>query len=214
MPAVSGTLHYHRRMTVRLLAAAGVGVLVGLGSVLLPVAAAARVLAGVCAALLAYSLPLLALFVRLDETETRRHFAQVDPTRSETEMLVVLGALSGLVPVAVMLVRGRTVPEAALTLLTVAAGWLAVHTTYTLRYAKHYLAAEPGCIDFPGSQGHPLLSDFAYLSFTLGMTYQVSDTDLKTPTVRRIVWGHTMLSYLFGTIVIASAISLLVGLAA
>lgn len=113
-----------------------------------------------------------------------------------------------------MLVRGRTVPDAALTLLTVAAGWLAVHTTYTLRYAKHYLAGEPGCIDFHGSHGRPQLSDFAYLSFTLGMTYQVSDTDLKTPTVRRMVWGHTMLSYLFGTIIIASSISLLVSLAA
>lgn len=201
-------------MTLRLLAAVAVGVVVGLGSVPLPLAPAARVLAAVSATLLAYSLPLIILFVRLDEAETQRHSAEVDPSRSETEMLVILGALSGLIPVATMLVRGRTVAEAALTLLTVAAGWLAVHTTYTLRYAKHYLAAEPGCVDFGGSQGHPQLSDFAYLSFTLGMTYQVSDTDLRSPTVRRMVWGHTMLSYLFGTIVIASAISLLVSLAA
>lgn len=201
-------------MTLRLILAAGVGLAVGLASLLLPLDPAVRVLAGVCAGLLAYSLPLMVLFVRLDESETERHFAQVDPSRSEIELLVVLGALSGLVAVAVVMVRGRTVPEAALALLTVAAGWLAVHITYTLRYAKHYLAGEPGCIDFQGSQGHPQLSDFAYLSFTLGMTYQVSDTDLKTPTVRRMVWGHTMLSYLFGTIVIASAISLLVSLAA
>ena len=200
-------------MTVRLLLAAAVGVTVGLAAILVPLAATARVLAGVCAALLAYSIPLLVLFGRLDESETKRHFAQVDPSRSETELLVILGALSGLIPVAVMLVRGRSVTEAALTLLTVSASWLAIHTTYALRYAKHYLAGQPGCIDFPGSQGRPRLSDFAYLSFTLGMTYQVSDTDLTTAAVRRMVWGHTILSYLFGTVIIASSVSLLIGLA-
>ena len=59
----------------------------------------------------------------------------------------------------------------------------------------------------------PRLSDFAYLSFTLGMTYQVSDTDLKTPAVRRLVLRHTLLSYLFGTVIVAATINLVVGLA-
>lgn len=70
MPAVSETSPYHRRMTLRLVVAAGVGAAGGLGSLLLPLAAAAQVLAGVCAALLAYSIPLMVLFVRLDEAET------------------------------------------------------------------------------------------------------------------------------------------------
>ncbi|MCA1783745.1 MAG: hypothetical protein LC679_16705, partial [Intrasporangiaceae bacterium] len=98
---MSQTSHYHQRMTLRLLLAAGVGVAVALGSLLAPLDPAARVLAGVCTALLAYSLPLLVLFVRLDEAERKRHFAQVDPSRSETELLVILGALTGLIPVAV-----------------------------------------------------------------------------------------------------------------
>ena len=205
--------HYHRRMTLRLGAAGLLGTAVGLASLALDVDPATRVLLGVCTALLAYSLPLLVVFVRLDEDETEQRFARVDPSRSEMELLVVLGALAGLAAVGVLMVRSRSVPEAALCLLTVAAAWLAVHTTYTLRYAKHYLAAEPGCIDFQGSDGHPRLSDFAYLAFTLGMTYQVSDTDLTTPAVRRLVWGHTMLSYLFGTVIVAASINLLVSLA-
>ena len=51
------------------------------------------------------------------------------------------------------------------------------------------------------------------LAFTLGMTYQVSDTELKTPRLRRIVLAHTMLSYVFGTVIIAATINLVAGLA-
>lgn len=204
---------YHRGMTLRLLLAGAVGATAGLVLLAVPFDPVARVLVGLGVALLAYSLPLILLFVRLDEGETEEHFAQVDPSRSEIEALVLLAALSGLAAVGAMMVRGRTVPEAALCLLTVAAAWLAVHTTYTLRYAKHYLAAEPGCIELKGSDGRPRLSDFAYVAFNLGMTYQISDTDLSTPAIRRMVWGHTMLSYLFGTVIIASALNLLVSLA-
>jgi len=70
-----------------------------------------------------------------------------------------------------------------------------------------------GFIDFNGD-GAPRLSDFAYLAFTLGMTYQVSDTDLRTPEVRRLVLRHTLLSYVFGTVIVAATINLVVGLAA
>ncbi|QIM22078.1 DUF1345 domain-containing protein [Phycicoccus sp. HDW14] len=99
-----------------------------------------------------------------------------------------------------------------LAVLAVAAGWLAVHTVYALRYARHWFVNEPGCVDFPGD-GPPRLSDFVYLSFTLGMTYQVSDTDLRTPAVRRLVLRHTLLAYLLGTVVVAATINLVVGLA-
>lgn len=210
MSAASG---YHRRMTRRIAVAALVGVVVGALSLLVPMDPTARVLAGVSAALLAYSLPLIVLFVRLDAAGTADHFDRVDPSRSESELLVVLASLAGLVAVGVMLIHGGTASEAALALLTVAAAWCAVHTTYALLYAKHYLAAEPGCITLQGSEDGPRFSDFAYLSFTLGMTYAVSDTDLRTPAVRRMVWGHTMLAYLFGTVVIATALNLVVSLA-
>lgn len=200
-------------MALRFFVAGAVGVASGFGAGFFTDDVTAHVLAGVCVAMLAYALPLIWLFARLDEEQTEDRFAEVDPSRSEIELLVVGGALTALVAVGVMLVLGKSVLDAVLGLLTVGAAWLAVHTTYTLRYAKHYLRAEPGCIDFPGSDGKPRLSDFAYLSFTLGMTYQVSDTDLKTPTIRRIVWAHTMLSYLFGTVIIAASINLIASLA-
>lgn len=200
-------------MAVRLAVSGAVGVAVGLGSGFVAEGVTAQVLAGMCAAMFAYSLPLIWLFARLDEDQTKDHFAEVDPTRSEVEVLVVGAALSALVAVGVMLVLGRSIADAVLGMLTVGASWLAVHTTYTLRYAKHYLGAEPGCIEFQGSDGTPRFSDFAYLSFSLGMAYQVADTDLTTPAIRRTVWAHSMLSFLFGTVIIAASINLIVNLA-
>lgn len=102
--------------------------------------------------------------------------------------------------------------EAALTLATVITAWLLVHTMYVLRYTRHYYNAEPGSVDF-NTEAPPRFSDFAYLSFTLGMTYQVSDTDIKTPALRKIVLFHTLLSYVFGTGIIAATINLVAGAA-
>ena len=61
-----------------------------------------------------------------------------------------------------------------------------------MRYARHYYVNERGCVDF-NNDDKPSLADFAYLAYCLGMTYQVSDTDLKTKGVRRIVFFHPAL---------------------
>ena len=77
--------------------------------------------------------------------------------------------------------------------------------------ARIYYAEQSPPIDFNQSQD-PSFSDFAYFSFGLGMAYQVSDTALLSSGVRRVVLGHTMLAYLYGTVVIAAAINLVAGL--
>ena len=69
-----------------------------------------------------------------------------------------------------------------------------------------------GGIDF-GQSGRPCYSDFAYLAFTIGMTFQVSDTQLETRELRRTVLRHAVLSYLFGSLILASTINLLVSMA-
>ncbi|MDQ1394509.1 MAG: hypothetical protein QOF30_3486, partial [Acidimicrobiaceae bacterium] len=53
---------------------------------------------------------------------------------------------------------------------------------------------------------------FAYLAFTIGMTYQVSDTNLTSQEIRRTALRHGLLSYLFGTVIIAATINLAAGL--
>jgi uncharacterized membrane protein len=58
----------------------------------------------------------------------------------------------------------------------------------------------------------PDYRDFAYLAFTIGMTFQVSDTTLQTSEIRRTALRHALLSYVFGAVVIATTINLVAGL--
>lgn len=93
---------------------------------------------------------------------------------------------------------------------SVALSWFLVHTLYTLRYASIYYRDKTG-VDF-NEDKLPRYLDFAYLAFTVGMTFQVSDTDLKTDAIRTTVLRQALLSYLLGTIVLATTINLVAGL--
>lgn len=65
---------------------------------------------------------------------------------------------------------------------------------------------------YPGSGRPPAYLDFAYFSFTLGMTFQVSDTNITTAPIRRIALHHALLSYLFGAVILAVAINVVASL--
>ncbi len=94
---------------------------------------------------------------------------------------------------------------------TVLVSWLAVHTDFTLRYAHLYYSPPVGGVDFDGVD-QPDYRDFAYVAFTIGMTYQVSDTGLLTNQFRRVLLAHALLSYLFGVVIIASVINVVAGI--
>ena len=69
-----------------------------------------------------------------------------------------------------------------------------------------------GGIDFNQTED-PRYSDFAYLAFTIGMTFQVSDTDLRTHEIRVSALRHALLSYLFGALILAGSVNLISSLA-
>jgi uncharacterized membrane protein len=100
---------------------------------------------------------------------------------------------------------------AATGVATVALSWFVVHTVFVLRYALLYYTGHDGGVDF-NQPTPPRYSDFAYLAFTLGMTFQVSDTDLQTPAIRATALRHALLSYLFGAVILATTINLVAGL--
>jgi uncharacterized membrane protein len=85
--------------------------------------------------------------------------------------------------------------RAALAVASVVLSWTVVHTVYTSRYARLYYSGPNGGINF-NQQTPPRYSDFAYLAFTftLGMTFQVSDTDLQTAEIRATALRHALLS--------------------
>ena len=93
----------------------------------------------------------------------------------------------------------------ALALVSVALAWSAVHTVYALRYARLYYTPPDGGIDFKGEP--PNYLDFAYLALTIGMTFQVSDTDLTAKRIRRQALRHALISYLFGTVIVAITVN-------
>ena len=151
-----------------------------------------------------------------DAASTARIAVRVDPTRAVADVLVQTAAIASLVAVGVVLVQAGKhhgadeVLLAALGVVSVALSWLVVHTIYTLRYAQLYYTAPEGGVDF-GSEP-PAFSDFTYLAFTLGMTFQVSDTNLQTRGFRKLALGQSLLSYLFGTVIVGSTVNLIVSL--
>ena len=82
---------------------------------------------------------------------------------------------------------------------------------FALRYAHLYYNEPVGGIDFAGEES-PDYRDFAYLSFTIGMTFQVSDTAVSARSIRRTITRHALLAYLFGTVIVAILINVTAGL--
>jgi uncharacterized membrane protein len=92
--------------------------------------------------------------------------------------------------------------------------WTVVNTVFMLRYAHLYYDARREAVDFAGAEGRdrPDYRDFAYLAFTIGMCYQVSDTELRDRIIRRTVLMHALMSYVFGVVIVASGVNIVAGL--
>ena len=154
---------------------------------------------------------------RRDAASTARLAVRIDPTRAIADVLVQAAAIASLAAVGVVLGQAakhagsEQVLLAALAVVSVVLSWIVVHTVYTLRYARLYYTPPEGGIQFGGAEP-PRFSDFAYLGFTLGMTFQVSDTNLETNQFRKLALGQCLLSYLFGTVIVAATVNLIVSL--
>lgn len=207
----------HARRQLRLIAAAifgcGVGLLVGLLAD--PVYGLA---AGWVGAASVYVTWVWLVIGRMDPEQTRQHATTEDPGRTLGEMLVLAASVASLGAVALLLVRAHRLQGltqdavAALALITVALSWAVIHTRYALRYARVYYSDPVGGIDFHGKVEDARYVDFAYVAFDLGQTFQISDTDLETSQLRGIVLRHTLLSYVFSTVVLATVINLVASL--
>jgi uncharacterized membrane protein len=155
---------------------------------------------------------------RLDAESTASHARREEPSRDLADLVLLGAAVASLAAVGVVLVGAGSAggslkyTEAGLALVSVFVSWTLIHTVFTLKYARLYYAGTPGGIDFNDS-GAPDYPDFAYLSFTIGMTFQVSDTNISSKRVRRTALRHALLSFPLGAVIIATAINLVSGLA-
>jgi len=152
----------------------------------------------------------------MDAEQTRKWATREDPTRWVADVVVLSASVASLGGVGYVVAAGSHSGAAALAaavvgVLTVAASWFAVHTLFTVHYARLYYSDEPGGINFHDPEP-PRFRDFAYVAFTVGMTFQVSDTDICSTSIRATVLRHALLSYLLGAVVLAVTINLIAGL--
>ena len=154
----------------------------------------------------------------LDAKDCRRVARIEDSSRGATRLVLTLASVASLIGVLVAFMHARGLNGAVRVVLTtmgvgtVVVSWMVVHTLFALRYADLYYGGVQGGIDF----GQPLVDeadgptymDFAYLAFTIGMTFQVSDTTISSRNIRRTVFRHALLSFVFGTIIVALTINL------
>ena len=156
---------------------------------------------------------------RMDGAETRLHATREDNSRTGAGLLLITAGTVSLVGVAFAFVEANSTTEVmgvvlrAAGVLTIALSWGVIHTVFALRYANLYYSDPVGGIDFKdkGTE-EPDYRDFAYTAFTIGMTFQVSDTDITTHKIRRTALRHALLSFLFGAVILATTINVIASL--
>ena len=159
----------------------------------------------------------LAAIWRRDPAATARLALREDPGRPIADALLLVASMASVLAVGLLITAGRAAgstardASAALAVVSAALSWTVVQTVFTSHSARLYYSHPAGGIDF-NQQAPPRFSDFAYLAFTVGMTFQVSDTDLQAPTVRARVLQQALLSYLLGAVILATTINLVAGL--
>lgn len=151
----------------------------------------------------------------MDASATRRHAVREDPGRTAIQIVIIVASVASLAAVGLLLLSGSATGATrdvhiGVCVCSVGLAWGTVHTMFTTRYARLYYGADQS-VDFNQEQA-PRYSDFAYIAFTIGMTYQVSDTDLKTSRIRATALGQGLLSYVFGVFIIAFTINLVASL--
>jgi uncharacterized membrane protein len=152
-----------------------------------------------------------------DAQQTAAMAARDDPSPSATDVLILIANAASLAAVGYLLVQAasthgaREALLAGLAVASVAISWTLIHTLYMLRYAVLYYSGSVGGIDFNQAE-LPRFTDFAYLAFTIGMTYQVSDTNLRSTQIRAAALRHSLLSFVFGSLILATMINLVASL--
>jgi uncharacterized membrane protein len=214
-------LGWHAPATRRAGAVMVIALLVG--AVLAPfVAWELAVLGGWDAAAFTFLVTVWPIIARADGAHTQHIAMREDETRSTATLLLLGASTASLFGVGFTLglagqkSGGQQVLLIGATIVTVVLSWAVINTLFTLRYADLHFASAAAGIDFEdvARADGPNYRDFAYVAFTIGMCYQVSDTTVRNHRIRGTVLSHALLSYVFGVVIVAGSVSLITGLVA
>lgn len=161
----------------------------------------------------------------LDPYDARRTARIQDSSQTFLFTLVIGAATASLFAVGLLLGESKQLPAAslrehiALSLAAIALSWGLIHTLFALRYAHYYYedAREVARHEIEGGmlfpeEANPDYLDFAYFSFVIGMTAQVSDVQITSRRVRRVALVHGLIAFLFNTAILAVFVNIVAGL--
>jgi uncharacterized membrane protein len=159
-----------------------------------------------------YLVLVYAMMLRSGLKRIRRNAALQDDGRFLILLVTGFGAFASLAAIIFELgASQRSPPQLGLATLTIALSWAAVHTAFALHYAHdYYRGAKPGGLQFPSGDTHEHADywDFAYFSFVIGMTAQVSDVGITDKSIRRTVTVHGIISFFFNTALLALMVNI------
>ena len=178
------------------------------------------VVTGWDAAALAFLISVWPIIIRADSSHAAQLATREDETRGSATVMLLAASVASLLGVgfALLLAGQESGPLKVLlvgfAVLTVVLSWTVVNTVFTLRYADQHFSSGAAGIAFGDSDRPeaPTYRDFAYVAFTIGMCYQVSDTTVRDRRIRRTVLSHALLSYLFGVAIVGGSVNLIAGL--
>jgi uncharacterized membrane protein len=162
------------------------------------------------------------LLLMSEEAEMRER-ARLDDENRAVLMSIVLGSVgASLVAIVIALKEakihaghgGEPLWVLGLSASTLALSWLVVQCLYTLHYTHRYFGDRDadgkvdGGIKFPGDDP-TTYRDFIYVSICIGATCQVSDFDIVTSKFRNLVTTHSIISFIFNTMVLALGINII-----
>jgi len=147
-----------------------------------------------------------------------------DQGRVGVLMLVLFAIVASIAAIFFLLEKpkgggGPPALQVAIAIATIICSWLMTHVMFALHYAHRFYRDDPstpeadatGGLKFPGEES-PHYWDFLYFAFVIGMTSQVSDVQVTSHGMRRLVLLHGILSFAFYTIVLALSINIVAGL--
>lgn len=162
-------------------------------------------------------------FFTITTIEIRKQASIEDESRVIIFLIVMIISLASLVSV-ILLITAKTGNleerkwDVPIALLSMVFSWLLLHTIFTVRYAHIYYSShrsKEGAIwagiSFPKMDENfqPDFLDFAYFSFVLGMTFQVSDVEITSPRIRQLALIHGLVSFGYNMIVVALTINVI-----
>jgi uncharacterized membrane protein len=159
-------------------------------------------------------------FLSTSQSQIRAQAKEQDESSIAIFIIILLSIIASITGVFVIVVNREQ--NSVLPLILGSAGmacsWIMLHTIFTIRYAHLYYGNHPtsdklhhGGLRFPNEEEKPDFVDFAYFSFVIGMTFQVSDIEITDKRMRRLVLMHSVISFAFNTFIVALTINVLAG---